>query len=713
MANTILAKMAVQIAANTAEFNKALQKSQNELKSFTGGITKLAGTLGVAFGVQQVASFAFEVSKLAGEADGVKAAFDRLPESQKLMTQLKDATAGTVSELELMKRTVQASNFGIALESLPELLKFASIRAQQTGQSVDYLVDSIITGIGRKSPLILDNLGISAVRLKEKFNGASLEAQNIGDVAKAVGAIASEELTKMGNFSDNTSSKVQKLNASWENFKVVLGNAANQSGILNAALERLDSTLKLLANDIEETSSLKFEELAGFISGGAESKIKSLREELKSLRIDAGQELKVNVDGLIKKYNLSEEQAERFRAEIRKVNDALSFNETALKQFNQFAKRNGYDDLKKAADDYIASLNKLIVEQTNQLQSNKQVQIDSNNNIKLFDQTKDAINKNIEEYLRAIEVIKKYQAALGGGQDVNNKNIVNIENLQAKLQELNNEYIKIEESDRKNLALKGQEILKTQELIAELEKYRKKEKEIADFKGKNVSTNTGLLATADAYNKVAEAAKKAAEEIGKFINAFNPTTELPKKITDIGDALRNAVNVARQGIADAGKGLKEEFEGLEAIVEGAIISIADAFGSSLGEGNFKNFGKKLLETVATFAQQLGALLIANGVAIEALKSGNPPAMIAAGIALVAIGSAIKAVLSKQKKVSMSGGGVGSEGGSGTYSSRNTNVSSNAQDTRIAVESFAIRGQDIWVTMKAYESNNKYTRTANG
>lgn len=618
MANTILAKMAVQIAANTAEFNKALQKSQNDLKSFTGGITKLAGTLGVAFGVQQVASFAFEVSKLAGEAEGVKAAFDRLPESQKLMTQLKDATAGTVSELELMKRTVQASNFGIALESLPELLKFASIRAQQTGQSVDYLVDSIITGIGRKSPLILDNLGISAVRLKEKFNGASLEAQNIGDVAKAVGAIASEELTKMGDFSDNASSKVARLSATWENFKVAVGQSQFTSGLTDLTTDFLELSTVLL---------------------GGELSVEKLREQL---------------DFLLEGLNSNTLSVEAYDA--------------AFKQAGITAGKLGIN-LIKLKDD-VTGLT--------------QVLVDPRTKIKIVDPQDSAVQ------------------------------ITTLETLQAKLKDLNDQFTETDAADKKKLANVGQEILKTQELIAELEKYRKKEKEIADFKGKNIATNTGLLATADAYNKIAAEAQRAAEEVGKFITAFNPVSELPTKITDIGDSLRGSVAAAKEQLNAFGEEIQETALEIGGMVSSGIAGIAEALGESLAGGGFENFGKGLLEAVASFAQQLGGLMIAMGIGEIALRGAPGPAKIAAGVALVAAGAAVKKLLAKQKSAFPAAGTSGGSGSTGsTYTSRNTNVSSNAQDTKIAVESFAIRGQDIWVTMKAYESNNKYTRTANG
>jgi hypothetical protein len=177
--NSVLAKLAVQISANTAEFNKSLAATQKNLQSFTGNITAAAGAIGVAFGAREIASFALDVSKLAGEAEGVSTAFARLPNSTELLQDLKKATGETVSELDLMKRAVQASNFDIELSALPKLLEFATLRAQQTGQSVDYLVDSIVMGIGRKSKLILDNLGISAVALSEKLNGVSTEASTV------------------------------------------------------------------------------------------------------------------------------------------------------------------------------------------------------------------------------------------------------------------------------------------------------------------------------------------------------------------------------------------------------------------------------------------------------------------------------------------------------------------------------------------------------
>lgn len=261
--SSVLAKMAVEISANNAKFGAALEKSQRDLNKFSKNVTNVAKTIGIAFGVREVASFTLEVSKLAGEADGVRAAFNKLPSSIKLMDDMKRATGGTVSELELMKRAVQAANFDISLEALPKLLEFASVRAQQTGESVDYLVNSIVVGIGRKSKLILDNLGISAVQLDKELQGVSISSATVGQVAEAVGRIAGRSLEDQGRLADTTSTKLQALSASWVNFKVAVGDAANSTGILGQSVNILTQTL----NNLSSSRLSKWEKFLSLMSG--------------------------------------------------------------------------------------------------------------------------------------------------------------------------------------------------------------------------------------------------------------------------------------------------------------------------------------------------------------------------------------------------------------------------------------------------------------
>ena len=239
MANDVTSK--VLLGLDAKEFRRGIQQVDAKLKETSKLFGNLGQAIGAAFIVGQVQAFAAETIKLGSELQTVGRGFARFGNEMQLET-LRKATRGLVSDLELMKVTVQAGNFGIPIEQMGKLLEFATKRAAETGQSVDYLVESIVKGIGRKSPLILDNLGISTTRLKEKFNGAAIEAQNIADVARAVGDIAAEEMGKMGASVDTAADKMVRLTTTWENFKAKFGEAIAPAA--SGLLEGITNMLK-------------------------------------------------------------------------------------------------------------------------------------------------------------------------------------------------------------------------------------------------------------------------------------------------------------------------------------------------------------------------------------------------------------------------------------------------------------------------------------
>ncbi len=212
-----------KIEGAAKDTGKEVEKSFSKMStSVTSNLKKIGAAIGLAFGTQQLIQFGKEAVQAAAAAEGINRAFERIG-SPKLLADLRKATRGTVSDLELMKKAVQASNFKLPLDSLAKLFKFAAARARETGESVDYLVNSIVLGIGRKSPLILDNLGISAVELRTRLKGVGVEAANVADIAAIVGEIATEELDKMGKQADTTADKMAQLTSSMANMKVEIG----------------------------------------------------------------------------------------------------------------------------------------------------------------------------------------------------------------------------------------------------------------------------------------------------------------------------------------------------------------------------------------------------------------------------------------------------------------------------------------------------------
>ena len=231
MADEIIVKYVADVKNLEAGLNKISgrldaveKKAQKSSKGITTSLKGVAGAMGVAFGAQQAIQLGREMVNLAAKAEGVERAFKRIGSPQ-LLADLRKATRGTVSDLVLMQNAIKASNFKIPLDQMATLLKFAGARARETGESVEYLVNSIIMGIGRKSPMILDNLGISAIELRKRFDGISVASANVADVARIVGDIANEELAKMGVQADTTADKLAQIETTWENIKTKGGEA--------------------------------------------------------------------------------------------------------------------------------------------------------------------------------------------------------------------------------------------------------------------------------------------------------------------------------------------------------------------------------------------------------------------------------------------------------------------------------------------------------
>ena len=210
----LLKDLIIKLGLDSSGVDKGVNQANNSLNGLKGMVGKVGAAMGIAFGVSEIISFGKEIIGLASKTEGVKRAFDRLG-MPSLMNDLKAATRGAVSEFDLMKSAVSANNFKIPLENLSSYLAFATRRAEETGQSVDYLVDSIIMGIGRKSPMILDNLGISILDIRN-------EMEKTGDMAKAVANIINSEMANAGTSADTAATKFGQLSAKWEDFKTAL-----------------------------------------------------------------------------------------------------------------------------------------------------------------------------------------------------------------------------------------------------------------------------------------------------------------------------------------------------------------------------------------------------------------------------------------------------------------------------------------------------------
>lgn len=207
----------------------------NMLAVFGGNMmTKAVGAL-TDLGAKAM-DVANQSARMASAAEGVRLAFERIDDGS-LLDNLREATHGTVNDLELMKAAVKFNDFKLPLDQLGTMLAFAQQKAKDTGQSVDYLVDSIVMGLGRQSLMILDNLGLSAAEIKARM-------AETGDMTTAVGEIIRDQMQSAGDYVETAADRTQKATAEMENAMLDLGVAIQNTFNISGGVEGFETFLR-------------------------------------------------------------------------------------------------------------------------------------------------------------------------------------------------------------------------------------------------------------------------------------------------------------------------------------------------------------------------------------------------------------------------------------------------------------------------------------
>ena len=147
-------------------------------KNAEGGLKGMFDGLGA--GIKTAMAVATAVAAVAGavklltDAAQEGAAFQRMEEASAslavsmnadmdvILEALRGASLGMVSDFDLMQAASRAMMLGVSADAgqLSQLMEVAALRGRAMGLSTTQAFNDIVTGIGRASPLILDNLGI-------------------------------------------------------------------------------------------------------------------------------------------------------------------------------------------------------------------------------------------------------------------------------------------------------------------------------------------------------------------------------------------------------------------------------------------------------------------------------------------------------------------------------------------------------------------------
>jgi hypothetical protein len=269
-----------RVAAQQRKVTEETAKVQTTTQGTTSSV-RLMGVGAVAAYTQvaqaaldaagEVADFArqvWEAGRAGARITDLQNAFTALGGSTAELTRLREAVNNTVSDAQLIKFRNMGVALGIPAESFDKLAKIAANAALATGQSFDFMLDSVVRGTARESALILDNLGI---KIKDPVATITAELERMGATAETatakqralaminVASAASANLAVVGSMESQAAAYAQ-TEAKIQNFIGTLQQTVNETLIASGAFDAIDSIVRqvseVFADNKEEVKEL-------------------------------------------------------------------------------------------------------------------------------------------------------------------------------------------------------------------------------------------------------------------------------------------------------------------------------------------------------------------------------------------------------------------------------------------------------------------------
>jgi hypothetical protein len=612
---------------------------------------------------------------------------------------------------------------------------------------------SDLTKDGR--PLIdrLRELGEKGLTLSEAFDEIGRVSQtallilsnNVSQIEKlsATLELAAGEAERVASVRlDNLQGDVIRLTSAWEGFLLASQNSSTYRkfitdltyavNFLGGELNQIPTILSQIGTQLQRQEQKGFSNLFGL---NAQNNINGFLEELRKVVELTGKPINEGlVESIISRFNLGLETADRFRAQIVAINkDITGFTGTSIDVFIRLnteleVLRKRYADLPinttsertKVLADEIENLEQKIKKLTD-------VKVEN-----FFSKLRSAIKETADPYVfgtiadgfarlkTSIELTIDSFKRGGKGE------FATLTQLNEALSQLNTDYEKLTGAQVKERQEKGNLIRLVKAEIEARNALRNKIKEsdvpkpveIELFTFKQIDTNLFIDELTDSFNRIKDALTGAVLDVQGNIADFSITIEeLPETVDSsmqaVADSLQNKFasfgQLWKQGTQDAidwVTQVRSQLIDFAPFIANFAVDIAEGIGDALS--GTQKFGEGLLKSISSFMSQLGRQMIQLGVAktvLDRLSVALPgPALIAAGAALVVASKAISGTLNK----GISGGGSSGSSASGAGSSFGFAQDTGTQGAIIAET--VIRGQDLYVVLKNYNSRRSRTRT---
>ena len=223
---------------------KGVEKTSKDTGKATGNLSDgfkdfmvTAGTLAAGIGTAYIALKKFyDIAKQGAELEYTADKFDRLADSigttaDVLLTELRDATKGTRSDMELMASATDFVALGFA-KTKDEAVRLATVAG-----ALNMNMNQLVLTLANQTTMRFDQLGVSVDGFKEKVAGLEAAGMNANDAFKeAFLQQAEAQIQKVGGASESSIGSFMRLEAAVKNLTDSLksGIAKDITDLMNA-----------------------------------------------------------------------------------------------------------------------------------------------------------------------------------------------------------------------------------------------------------------------------------------------------------------------------------------------------------------------------------------------------------------------------------------------------------------------------------------------
>lgn len=226
---------------------------------------------------------AWALGEMGAQSQRMEAGFERLASGvgvsgQAMLRAMQEASRGTVSNADLMMAANRALVLGVAdsAEEMAALVEAAIIRGRDVGVSATQAVNDLVTGIGRMSPQILDNLGIVGAQQSIEAYAKSLgkTSEQLTDVEKKQALLnAVLASTKGVQVVDDAASSFERMDAAIQNAQSALGELFSPAAIAQTIADAVNGAL-----NPESADALNYNAQLGVIFSSDQTRQRCVRQ---------------------------------------------------------------------------------------------------------------------------------------------------------------------------------------------------------------------------------------------------------------------------------------------------------------------------------------------------------------------------------------------------------------------------------------------------